>query len=229
METLYLELHPASGGQDARQFAQMLARAYLRTAHGCGWLAEIIEDENALTLRFRGRDLAGLREEGGGHRLIREIKGKRHTSMVGVAVLPVLTQINGLDPRDLRIEKMRSSGHGGQNVNKRETAIRLTHLPSGLTAYIADERSQAQNQAAALELISARVCARAQMLSQEQQNQKRANQLGAGNFASKRRTYAVRENLVTDHRSGQTATYDRVMEGALSLFFPNGVKEISES
>jgi peptide chain release factor 1 len=229
METLYLELHPASGGQDARQFAQMLARAYLRTARGCDWSAEIIEDAGVLTLRFRGRNLAGLSGEAGGHRLIREMKGKRHTSLVGIAVLPVLTRMSDLNPQDLRIEKMRSSGHGGQNVNKRETAIRLTHLPTGLTAYIADERSQGQNQVAALELITARVAAAEQMLSQDRQNQKRTSQLGAGNFASKRRTYAVRENLVTDHRSGRTATYDRVMDGGLSLFFPSGPEETSES
>jgi peptide chain release factor 1 len=124
---------------------------------------------------------------------------------------------------------MRSSGHGGQNVNKRETAIRLTHLPTGLTAYIADERSQAQNQAAALELITARVNARAQMSSQDQQNKKRATQLGTGDFAAKRRTYAVRENLVTDHRSGQTVPYDRVMAGGLNLFFPSGSEESLEA
>jgi peptide chain release factor 1 len=229
METLYLELHPASGGQDARQFAQMLARAYLRAARDCGWSAEMVEDEGSLTLRFRGQHLAGLRQEGGGHRLIREMKGKRHTSMVGVAVLPVLAQVSNFRPQDLRIEKMRSSGHGGQNVNKRETAVRLTHLPTGLTAYIADERSQAQNHAAALELITARVVALAQMQSQDRQNQQRTAQLGAGNFAEKRRTYTVRENLVTDHRSGQTALYDRVMAGGLSLFFLSGLEEISES
>jgi len=219
METLYLELHPAAGGQDARQFSQALAQAYLRAAAQKGWRAESIETGRNITLRVNGQELTDLLEEGGAHRLIREVRGKRHTSIVTLAVLAVRREANSLNPQDLQIERMRSSGHGGQNVNKTETAIRITHKPTGLNAYIADERSQAQNLALALELITARVLVQSQQILAIQRNQQRLGQLGTGDFAQRRRTYALRENLVTDHRSGQSLPYDQVMAGGLCLFW----------
>jgi peptide chain release factor 1 len=222
METLYLELHPAAGGQDARQFSQALAQAYLRAATQKGWQAESIETGRNITLRISGQKLTNLLGESGAHRLIREVKGKRHTSIVTLAVLAVRREAKPLDTQDLQIERMRSGGPGGQNVNKIETAIRVTHKPTGLSVYIANERSQAQNLALALELITARVLAQSQQVLATQRNQERQNQLGSGDFAQRRRTYALRANLVTDHRSGQSLSYDQVMAGALYLFWTLG-------
>jgi peptide chain release factor 1 len=224
MSTLFLEIHAASGGADAALFAQELAQAYLRAAARCGWRADIKvagasrERAHRTVITFSGSGVEVLIGEVGAHRVVRMARNNvRHTSIVTVAVLPVPARaIGSIGALELRIEAMRASGHGGQNVNKRDTAVRVTHLPTGISARIADERYQGRNKAAAIELVSARVRAQAAKVHAARIDLARAGQLGSGEFAQRRRTYALREGTVLDHASGRRARLDRIMAGDFS-------------
>jgi len=224
--TLFLEIHAASGGTDAARFAASLAQAYLRAASARGWRYEVIEQQGSLDqlrrvlLRFTGAGVEVLTGEAGAHRLIRLARDNvRHTSIVTVAVLPARPAESPIATSELRVELMRASGHGGQNVNKRETAVRITHLPSGISAHIADERYQGRNKAAATKLVSSRVAAARAAVSNARDDRARANQLGSGDFAERRRSYAEREGLVTDHASGKRARLGDVLAGDFSAFW----------
>ena len=222
---LILEHHAASGGQDAARFCAELATAYLRAADRLGWSHEIwtwqqVDPAAArvVVLRLSGRGVERLTGEAGAHRIIRQSGSLRHTSIVTVAVSRA-EETPGefqLAAKDLRIETLRASGHGGQNRNKVETAVRVTHLPSGLHARIAQERSQAQNKSRALELVRTRVMAKETTGRRAREDQARATQLGAGSFSERRRTYAVREGVVSDHLSGRRARLSSVLAGDFS-------------
>ena len=221
---LILELHAASGGQDASRFCAELAQAYLRAADRRGWTHEVYEwqgpsaSAGRVILRLAGPGVEVLAGEGGAHRIIRQSGSLRHTSIVTVAISRAAPAPGGfrLAAKDLRIETLRASGHGGQNRNKVETAVRVTHLPSGLSARIAQERSQAQNKGRALELVRSRVMAKDDAAIRAGQDKARSDQLGAGSFSERRRTYAVREGVVTDHRSGRRARLSAVLAGDFS-------------
>jgi len=221
---LILELHAASGGQDAARFCAELAQAYLRAADRRRWTHEVYEWQGSsasaglVTLRLAGPGVEVLADEGGAHRIIRQSGSLRHTSIVTVAISRVATVPGDfrLATKDLRIETLRASGHGGQNRNKVETAVRVTHLPSGLSARIAQERSQAQNKSRALELVRSRVMAKDEAALRAGRDQARSAQLGAGAFSERRRTYAVREGVVTDHISGRRAHLDAILVGDFS-------------
>ena len=224
MDTLLLEIHAASGGADAAHFAAQLAEAYLRAAQRRGWRAQVrdqgisVARARRIVIAFTGPGVEILAGEAGGHRVVRMAANNvRHTSIVTVAVL--LEQSGGdesLQDGEFRVETMRASGHGGQNVNKRDTAVRVTHLPTGLQARIADERYQGRNKAAALKLVSARVRAYRLKISAARADLTRADQLGSGEFAQRRRTYAVREGTVLDHASGRRARLASVLAGDFS-------------
>jgi peptide chain release factor 1 len=224
MNTLLLEIHAASGGADAADFAATLSTAYLRAAARGGWRAAVAEGGTSdarpkrIVIAFSGPGVDILAGEAGGHRVIRMARDNvRHTSIVTVAVLPAPGNPDEpIERSELRIEAMRASGHGGQNVNKRDTAVRVTHLPTGLQARIADERYQGRNKAAAVELVSTRLRAHRAKIRAAQTDLARANQLGSGEFAQRRRTYAVREGTVLDHLSGRVARLSAVLAGDFS-------------
>jgi peptide chain release factor 1 len=224
--TLFLEIHAASGGADAARFAASLAQAYLRAASARGWRYEVLEQQGSpeqlrrVLMRFVGSGVEVLTGEAGAHRVIRLARDNtRHTSIVTVAVLPAASAEIPIAASELRVELMRASGHGGQNINKRETAVRITHLPSGISAHIADERYQGRNKAAALELINSRVAAARKTVSNARNDLARAKQLGSGDFAERRRSYAEREGTVTDHASGKKARLGDVLAGDFTAFW----------
>lgn len=158
--------------------------------------------------------------EPGGHRWQRvsptEKRGRVHTSTITVAVLPEPTEVQvRLDPRDLEFQTCRSSGSGGQKVNKTESAVQLTHLPTGLMVRVENERSQHQNRATALALLRARLWAAQQEQQAASRAQDRRAQVGSGMRGDKVRTYRVQDDIVTDHRTGRKARMDRIAKGHL--------------
>jgi peptide chain release factor 1 len=221
--TLILELRAAMGGDDAALFAAEMLTMYLRFAERRSWSAEILD--RSAVVRIEGRGVGLLEAEAGTHRVQRQPAndraGRRHTSAVTVAVLPVAqSDIAMLDLREVDITSFRSSGAGGQNVQKTETAIRAVHRPTGLTAVIQDERSQSRNRDRALEVLAARVAERSRSGAAASRAQARREMVGAGHIAERMRTYAWRERTVTDHRTGVSQPLDRVLGGNLDAFHP---------
>lgn len=223
---LILELRSAMGGEDAAVFAGQLARAYLRYAERAGLSAEVLERETLgtgwryIVLRLAGHGVSALSSEAGTHRVTREPandrSGRRHSSAVTVAVLPVRrATVAALDLAQVRLDTFRPSGHGGQAMQKTESAVRAVHLPTGLSAVIADERSQVHNKERALELLAARLSARTGRADQAKEDRLRRRQIGSGHIAERVRTYAWKAGLVTDHRSGISVPLAAVLAGEL--------------
>lgn len=224
-KALILEIRSAMGGEDAAVFAGELARAYLRYAERVKLSVELLEREvlgagwRLIVLRLAGRGVGRLLGEAGTHRVTREPSndrsGRRHTSAVTVAVLPVRAAADILDLRDVRLDTFRASGHGGQHMQKTKSAVRAIHVPTGLRAVIADERSQAHNKERALELLAARVAAHVGRASQSREDQLRRSQVGSGHISERSRTYAWKAGLVTDHRTGISVSLASVLAGDL--------------
>jgi peptide chain release factor 1 len=226
-EAVILELSAAMGGIDAAVFAGELLRAYMRYASACGWQAELLQINQAgagvrsAVLRLAGRGVSRMRSEAGTHRVQRQPAndrtGRRHTSAVTVAVLPVqqVTQFN-LDMGEVKLETFRSSGPGGQHMQKTESAVRATHLPSGISAVISDDRSQHRNRQRALELLVTRLASGAEIKRHDRIAAERRSMKGSGHIAERVRTYAYRDNLVIDHRSGMRLPLQPVLDGDLA-------------
>jgi peptide chain release factor 1 len=224
-KTLILEIRSAMGGEDAAVFAGELARVYLRYAERVHIKAELLEREalgagwRFIVLRLSGRGVERLSGEAGTHRVTREPgndrQGRRHTSAVTVAVLPVRATAEVLDLRDVRLDTFRASGHGGQHMQKTESAVRAVHIPTGLRAVIANERSQAHNKERALELLAARVAAKVGQAGQIHEDRLRRSQVGSGHISERSRTYAWKAGLVTDHRTGVSLPLADVLAGGL--------------
>ena len=234
-----VEIRAGTGGEEAALFAGELYRMYAKYAQNKGWDVDII-DSNAtgiggfkeIVFEIKGSGVHNrLKYESGGHRVQRipvtETGGRIHTSAATVAILPAAEDIEiKVDTNDLRIDVFHSGGHGGQNVQKVATAIRITHLPTGIVATCQDERSQLKNKQRAMSVLRARILDRETTRQQEEVAQARRSQVGKGDRSEKIRTYNYPQNRVTDHRSGITShNLDRILTGELEEFLDNLINQ----
>ena len=227
---VFLEIRAGTGGDEAALFAGDLFRMYARYAEAKGWTIEVLSESvgehggyKEIISRVIGRGaFSALKFESGTHRVQRvpatEAQGRIHTSACTVAILPELAEVETIDlnPSDLRIDTFRASGAGGQHVNKTDSAIRITHLPTGIVVECQDERSQHKNRSRALSLLKARLLAAERDKQTMQQAEKRKLQVGSGDRSERIRTYNYPQGRVTDHRINLTLyKLDEVMNGKL--------------
>ncbi len=227
-----LEIRGAEGGEEANLFAADLAQMYRRYAALRGWKLEVVEERpteqggiDEATYLIKGDDAwARLEHEAGVHRVqrvpITEAKGRVHTSSATVSVLPEAEEVDvDLDQNDLKIDVYRSSGPGGQSVNTTDSAVRITHLPTGIVVSMQDEKSQIQNRAKAMIVLRSRLLKAAQDAQASELGDLKRSQLGGGGRSEKIRTYNFKENRVTDHRINLTTyTLDAVLNGDLDTY-----------
>ena len=227
-----LEIRGAEGGEEANLFAGDLAEMYRRYAALRGWKLEVVEERESdhggldeATYLIKGEDAWNrLAHEAGVHRVQRvpvtEAKGRVHTSSATVSILPEAEEVDvAIDPSELKIDVYRSSGPGGQSVNTTDSAVRVTHLPTGIVVSMQDEKSQIQNRAKALIVLRSRLLKAAQDAQANELGDLKRSQLGGGGRSEKIRTYNFKENRVTDHRINLTNyTLDAVLAGDLDPY-----------
>ncbi|MCH2201377.1 MAG: peptide chain release factor 1 [Fuerstiella sp.] len=231
--SLIMEIRAGTGGDEAALFARNLYDMYMRYCETKKWKAELIE--------FSPTELGGIKEvvvsisgegafqelqfESGGHRVQRvpetETQGRIHTSAATVAVLPEATDVEiVINPEDLQIDTMRAGGPGGQKVNKTESAVRMTHLPTGIAVKIQDEKSQHKNRAKALKVLKSRILESQQRQVAAERAEARRTLVGSGDRSQRIRTYNFPQNRVTDHRCGLTIhKLDRIVVGEMDELF----------
>jgi peptide chain release factor 1 len=229
-----LEIRAGTGGDEAALFAADLYRMYTRYAERKGWKMEVVTFNESsgpgglkeVIVNVSGKDIYGaLKYESGVHRVQRvpetETQGRVHTSAASVAVLPEADEVDvEVNPVDLKIDVFRSGGAGGQNVNKVETAIRITHIPTGVVVQCQDERSQLKNKQKAMKVLRSRLLEAEIEKHQRETSDKRKLMVGSGDRSDKIRTYNFPQNRLTDHRIGLTMyNLSQIMEGDLEELF----------
>lgn len=228
-----LSIHPGAGGTESQDWAQMLLRMYRRWAEENGFKVEVLDllpgEEAGIksaTLAIKGPNAYGyLRAEKGVHRLVRispfDASGRRHTSFASVDVLPDLPTDLAIEikPEEIRVDTFRAGGHGGQYVNKTESAVRITHLPTGIVVTCQSERSQLQNRETAMRILKARLLER-KLAEQREQLEELRGELGEIAWGNQIRSYVFQPyTMVKDHRTGyETGDVQAVMDGDLQPF-----------
>jgi len=233
-KNIFLEVRAGTGGAEAALFAADLLRMYLRYAESRGWRTEMISESEGelggykeVVARVSGVDVySKLKFESGTHRVQRvpetESQGRVHTSACTVAILPEAEEIDAFDinSNDLRIDTFRASGAGGQHVNKTDSAVRITHLPTGVVVECQDERSQHKNKARAMSLLQSKLLASEQEKQASERAQNRKLQVGSGDRSERIRTYNFPQGRMTDHRINLTLyKLDEIMQGSLDQVF----------
>ena len=229
---IFLEIRAGSGGDEAAIFAGDVFRMYQKYAENRGWPLEILSQNlgehggfKEIIIRIAGQGAySRFKFESGTHRVQRvpetESQGRIHTSACTVAILPEVERVEEIDinPADLRVDTFRASGAGGQHVNKTDSAIRLTHLPSGIVVECQDERSQHKNRARAMSLLQSRLLEQEQLRQQTETAESRRLQVGSGDRSQRIRTYNFPQGRITDHRINLTLyKLAEIMAGNLDL------------
>lgn len=237
---IFLEIRAGTGGDEAAIFVGDLLRMYLRYAEKIGWRCETVNENSAehggfkeVIIRVLGQDVySKLKFESGAHRVQRvpvtESQGRVHTSACTVAVMPEVEEIDEviINPADLRIDTFRASGAGGQHVNRTDSAIRITHLPTGTVVECQDERSQHKNKARAMSLLQSRILQAEQTKQQKEISDARRNLVGSGDRSERIRTYNYPQGRVTDHRINLTLyKLNEILEGDLAAVIDPLVRE----
>ncbi|MFQ5468780.1 MAG: peptide chain release factor 1 [Gammaproteobacteria bacterium] len=237
---IFLEIRAGTGGDEAALFAGDLFRMYSIYAEKRNWQIEIISSSEGehggfkeIIARIVGQGAySSLKFESGAHRVQRvpatESQGRIHTSACTVAVLPEADEVEQIDinPADLKVDTFRASGAGGQHVNKTDSAIRITHLPSGIVIECQDERSQHKNRARAMSLLQAKLLSEAQQQQLSEQAQTRKSLVGSGDRSERIRTYNYPQGRMTDHRINLTLyKLDEILEGELDQIIEPLIRE----
>ena len=228
---IFLEIRAGTGGDESALFAADLLRMYTRYAERQGWKAEIVSQAESdlggykeVIVRLSGTDVyAKMKFESGGHRVQRvpqtETQGRIHTSACTVAVMPEVDEIEAIkiNPADLRIDTFRASGAGGQHINKTDSAVRITHLPTGIVVECQDDRSQHRNKDQAMKVLVSRIMDAQRNAQQKEQAQTRKSLVGTGDRSDRIRTYNFPQGRITDHRINLTLyKIDAMMDGDIS-------------
>ncbi|HIY93147.1 peptide chain release factor 1 [Companilactobacillus sp. HBUAS56275] len=228
-KNIIMEIRGAAGGDEASLFAADLLSMYSKYAEKQGWTFDIIDETDTevggykdVAVMITGNSVySKLKYENGAHRVQRipstESQGRVHTSTATVAVMPEYDEVDiDIDPKDIRTDVYRSSGAGGQHINKTSSAVRMTHLPTGIVVAMQDQRSQQQNRQKAMQILKSRVYDYYESQNQSEYDEQRKSAVGTGDRSERIRTYNYPQNRVTDHRIGLSLNkLDRIMNGDL--------------